>query len=327
MLHNMKNPATETPGSGPRIASVSDRTPRRRSKSRVAQLRIERGVVQDELATLLGTSVPRYSGIENATLEEQWRWPTVEQAQRLSEFFGAGIPDLWPFLTIGPCGCGRALCSELTFNGRWCRSRRMGPAELGCDACKKPLDYRRPARVGERNFHRECYLQLPRPRTGETRLCPVCEKPVYRKPSRAKRYSETACSPSHWAQHRLRLGWRAVIIKQVAASNLKRFGSTRLFGHVGGRPRLSKKHEAIVRKAAGVALDCYRRNPDTPRGNVIALVVYEIEGRDKLFTPEGTRRLSRDAVRRAAEKRAIRRLDVAATLPDFGETLLARDFG
>mgnify|MGYP003288536903 CR=1 FL=1 len=47
-------------------------------------------------------------GIENAALGEPWRWPSIKQAQKLSEFFDVGVRDMWPFLTIGPCGCGRS---------------------------------------------------------------------------------------------------------------------------------------------------------------------------------------------------------------------------
>jgi transcriptional regulator with XRE-family HTH domain len=202
----MERPENQAPASGPTIPSVSERrtgrrAPRRRSRTRLAQLRIEHGFGQDELAALLGISVPRYSGIENATLEVPWRWPTVEQAQALAEHFDTDVSLLWPFLTIGPCPSTKHRCSELTFNGRECR-KRLGPEALLCHGCGEPLGYRRPARIGERNWHRDCYLNAPRERKGITVLCPICEEPIYRKPSRVAKYSHAACCSSHWARYR-----------------------------------------------------------------------------------------------------------------------------
>jgi hypothetical protein len=95
----------------------------------------------------------------------------------------------------------------------------------------------------------------------------------------------------------------------------------------GGHPTLVESAEADVRAAAARALDAYRQNPSVRRVDVVALVVRSLEGREALFHIDGRRRDSRDPVRRAAEKRAIRRLQAACTLPGFAETLLARDFG
>jgi hypothetical protein len=108
--------------------------------------------------------------------------------------------------------------------------------------------------------------------------------------------------------------------------------SSEEMGQCMGRSRrrradLAEKDETNLRNAAGVALDCYRRNPNVARRDVVTLVVVALEGRDVLFDQQGTRRWARDPVRRAAEKRAIRRLEAAAKLADFADTLIARDFG
>jgi transcriptional regulator with XRE-family HTH domain len=253
------------------------RRPRVRSRTRLAQLRIKHGARQDELAALVGVSVPRYSGIENATLEVEWRWPTVEQAQALSEHFGEAVSELWPFLTIRPCGCGRDDCSELMLNGRvGCRGgrgRRTGPAELVCDGCGEPLGYRRPARIGERNWHRECYEAALHGAVLAATWRGYCEW----------RRRETGTTET-WGR----------MAKLLAAAKGTKLG-----------PGL-KHVEAVHRKA-----DEFRElKPGIAPDDLVDVLVVFFKGRDALKLADGTRRPRRDPKYRAARRWVERRLVV-----------------
>jgi hypothetical protein len=129
----------------------------------------------------------------------------------------------------------------------------------------------------------------------------------------------------HWLL-RLAEGRARISTPEAAAKMLTR-ARRRLGGLKGGAPTLAETDETIVRVAASVALDCYRRNPETLRRDVVRLVARKVAGRDAMFHPDGRRRDSRDGVRRKAEKYAERLLNAACTLDDFASTLISCDFG
>jgi hypothetical protein len=86
--------------------------------------------------------------------------------------------------------------------------------------------------------------------------------------------------------------------------------------------------EVEARQAAAHALELYRQDQGqkVSRPKVVSYVVVRTEGKAHEFHPDGRRRDARDPVRRAAEKRIVRRLETAAELPDLAATRLARDF-
>jgi hypothetical protein len=167
----------------------------------------------------------------------------------------------------------------------------------------------------------------------EEKICKTCGEPftAYDAWRRGSRWPRRFCSDECWQDS-------PDMIRACARGHERRWGDTRMFGRHSktlaaakgkrvGAETLAKTAEEHVRKAGLVALDCYRRSPDIARGDLVALVVLRLEGRDAVFSPVGLRRDSRDPVRQAAERRVVRRLKAACTLEDFAGTLLAHDFG
>jgi hypothetical protein len=137
---------------------------------------------RDEPAALCS----RYSAIENASLEQTKRWPTVAQAQWLAARFGVAVSDLWPFLTIGPCSCDDPNCDEPTFNGR---------RAYGCQN-RTPEGRARASGQGAR-FNGNL---RPKEKTGLTFPCLHCGTPVYREPSRQRRHDAVFCTHADYAE-------------------------------------------------------------------------------------------------------------------------------
>jgi hypothetical protein len=212
-------------------------------------------------------------------------------------------------------------------------ARQLRPCEReGCQNLHAPTGYQ--VAKGEGRFcSRACHYAARQVAEPEERVCARkdCEVRFTPYPS------EVAKGKGHFCSDRCR-GLALFRTRQMSAfvDSLKERGlwgsqadvrwRRRWNGQKGGAPTLLEKDEERVRLAAGIALECYRRNPGVARRDLIALVVRELEGREALFHPSGRKRDSRDPVRRAAEKCAVRRLEAACKLPDFADTLLARDF-
>lgn len=204
----------------------------------------------------------------------------------------------------------------------------------GCDEEFTPTGYS-VARGWGRFCSPACHYAARQVAAPEERVCAQqgCEVRFTPYPSEAVRPGHgECCSMSCRGKHLFATGQMEAFVDSLKERGLWGPNADRRWrrlwnGLKGGPPTLLEKAEEDVRRAALTALDCYRRCPDVHRPDVVRLVVNELEGRPALFHADGRRRDSRDSVRRGAEKRAVRRLEAACTLPDFAKTLLARDFG
>jgi len=297
----MLNPATEAPGSGPTIADAPARRALRRYEETTVDVIVERYLAGDSTPTISADL-----GIPIRTVGYQLERRGIERR-----------PSSVPYKHPAP---GERVC-----------------ALEGCDEKFTPTGYQ--VAQGGGRFHSRAHARAaqrvaePEPRKCRYRHCDRIFTPW---PSEAARPGHGQfCSPEHRQLHFWRADKGAAVASFVDSLKerglwrsraQKKWGSA-WGGAEGGAPTLAERDETNVRNAAGVALDCYRRNPTVARRDVVTLVVVALEGRDVLFDQQGTRRWARDPVRRAAEKRAIRRLEAAAKLADFADTLLAREFG
>jgi len=208
-------------------------------------------------------------------------------------------------------------------------------AREGCKNKFTPTGYQAAQPGGGRFCSRACHYVARRVAEPEERTCARtgCTITFTPYPSEAVRPGHGQfCSMSCRGMHLFATGQMDGFVESLKERNL--WGPKaderwrRLWnGLKGGRQTLLETAEEDVHKAARTALDAYRQNADVRRAEVVALVVRRLEGREPLFLVDGRRRDSRDPARRRAEKRAIRRLEVAATLPEYADTLLERRFG
>jgi DNA-binding XRE family transcriptional regulator len=351
----MKNPATQpTPGSGPTITAAQ--------ASAGSLLRARRkllGMTQEQLAAKVRCSWSHVKRVERgvanpspkmraafaaaldtdpAALFANFPPPKEEREEAAIAARRAQVDRLYSNLTSPELAAllgvsAQTICRDVHALGREARPAhtrpKYEPTGRLCQRCGKPLRFRHPSDHANLRglYHRECYEQ-----GGVVNKCPICGRERYRPRSQAKK---VCCSYSHASRYRWnvsRAGLRR-FIKSRRSGQGRWSGEARqrwgrlLGGASGGAPTLAQRDEASVLQAGAVALDCYRRNAETPRRDVVHLVAYKLDGREAFFDLEGRRRDARDPVRRRAEKRAVRRLEAAAQLPTFAQTLIAREFG